>query len=101
MILTGYTSVNTMVKSELFPAHVRALDMGIGYALANSIFGGIAPLISQAAKEAGHVPLFGGLCVLPAEQVGDALVPGAGVGVYGRGAGPRCGAGRRDCGDGR
>ncbi|MGQ9351440.1 MFS transporter [Mycolicibacterium gilvum] len=58
IILTGYTSINALVKSELFPAHVRALGVGIGYALANSIFGGTAPLIYQAAKEQGHVPLF-------------------------------------------
>jgi MHS family alpha-ketoglutarate permease-like MFS transporter len=58
IILTGYTSINALVKSELFPAHVRALGVGLGYALANSIFGGTAPLIYQAAKEQGQVPLF-------------------------------------------
>ncbi|QEN15997.1 MFS transporter [Mycolicibacterium sp. ELW1] len=58
VILTGYTSINALVKSELFPAHVRALGVGVGYALANSIFGGTAPLIYQAAKEQGQVPLF-------------------------------------------
>ncbi|ORB28003.1 MFS transporter [Mycolicibacterium parafortuitum] len=58
IILTGYTSINALVKSELFPAHVRALGVGIGYAMANSIFGGTAPLIYQAAKEHGHVPWF-------------------------------------------
>ncbi|WP_431238819.1 MFS transporter [Mycolicibacterium aichiense] len=58
VILTGYTSINALVKSELFPAQVRALGVGVGYALANSLFGGTAPLIYQAAKEQGHVPLF-------------------------------------------
>ncbi|GAY14427.1 MFS transporter [Mycobacterium sp. shizuoka-1] len=58
VILTGYTSINALVKSELFPAQVRALGVGVGYALANSIFGGTAPLIYQAAKEHGQVPLF-------------------------------------------
>ncbi|MDA2891919.1 MFS transporter [Mycolicibacterium sp. BiH015] len=58
VILTGYTSINALVKSELFPQRVRALGVGVGYALANSIFGGTAPLIYQAAKEQGHVPLF-------------------------------------------
>ncbi|OBA88287.1 alpha-ketoglutarate transporter [Mycobacteriaceae bacterium 1482268.1] len=58
VILTGYTSINALVKSELFPAHVRALGVGIGYALANSIFGGTAPLIYQACKANGQVPLF-------------------------------------------
>jgi MHS family alpha-ketoglutarate permease-like MFS transporter len=58
VILTGYTSINALVKSELFPAHVRALGVGIGYALANSMFGGTAPVIYQALKEGGHVPWF-------------------------------------------
>ncbi|VEG51748.1 arabinose efflux permease family protein [Mycolicibacterium aurum] len=58
IILTGYTSINALVKSELFPQRIRALGVGVGYALANSIFGGTAPLIYQAAKEQGHVPLF-------------------------------------------
>ena len=55
VILTGYTSVNAIVKAELFPAEIRALGVGLGYALANSIFGGTAPLIFQAAKSADHV----------------------------------------------
>ncbi|KUH99865.1 alpha-ketoglutarate transporter [Mycobacterium sp. IS-3022] len=58
MILTGYTSINALVKSELFPARVRALGVGVGYALANSMFGGTAPMIYQALKERDQVPLF-------------------------------------------
>ncbi len=58
VILTGYTSINAIVKAELFPSHIRALGVGIGYALANSVFGGTAPLIYQAAKQGGHVPWF-------------------------------------------
>ncbi|MGV0604933.1 MFS transporter [Mycolicibacterium sp. XJ1904] len=58
VILTGYTSINALVKSELFPVHVRALGVGVGYALANSMFGGTAPLIYQALKERDQVPLF-------------------------------------------
>ncbi|MGC5027540.1 MULTISPECIES: MFS transporter [unclassified Tsukamurella] len=58
IIITGYTSINALVKAELFPSHVRALGVGIGYALANSIFGGTAPLIYEAAKKSGHVPWF-------------------------------------------
>ncbi|KXP09922.1 alpha-ketoglutarate transporter [Tsukamurella pulmonis] len=58
VIITGYTSINALVKAELFPSHIRALGVGIGYALANSIFGGTAPLIYEAAKNSGHVPWF-------------------------------------------
>jgi MHS family alpha-ketoglutarate permease-like MFS transporter len=58
VILTGYTSINALVKSELFPARIRALGVGVGYSLANSIFGGTAPLVYQALKARDQVPLF-------------------------------------------
>ena len=57
IILTGYTSVNAIVKAELFPAEIRALGVGLGYALANSAFGGTAPLLYQAAKP-DHITMF-------------------------------------------
>jgi len=58
VILTGYTSVNAIVKAELFPAEFRALGVGLGYALANSAFGGTAPLLFQAAKSADRANSF-------------------------------------------
>jgi MHS family alpha-ketoglutarate permease-like MFS transporter len=58
VILTGYTSINAVVKAELFPTHVRALGVGLGYALANSAFGGTAPLLYQAALRSDRVVLF-------------------------------------------
>lgn len=58
VVLTGYTSINAIVKAELFPSHIRALGVGVGYALANSAFGGTAPMIYQAAKNGGHVTWF-------------------------------------------
>jgi MHS family alpha-ketoglutarate permease-like MFS transporter len=57
VILTGYTSINAIVKAELFPAEIRALGVGLGYALANSAFGGTAPLLYEAAKP-DHITLF-------------------------------------------
>jgi hypothetical protein len=57
VIITGYTSVNAIVKVELFPAEIRALGVGLGCALANSVFGGTAPLLYQASKP-DHVTLF-------------------------------------------
>ncbi|MDQ1103419.1 MHS family alpha-ketoglutarate permease-like MFS transporter [Nocardioides zeae] len=59
VILTGYTSINAVVKAELFPAHVRALGVGVGYAVANSLFGGTAPLIYEAAKAREMLDAFG------------------------------------------
>ncbi len=58
VILTGYTSINAVVKAELFPTHIRALGVGLGYALANSSFGGTAPLLYQASLRSGHVDSF-------------------------------------------
>ncbi len=58
IVITGYTSINALVKAELFPSKVRALGVGVGYALANSAFGGTAPLIYEAAKSSNKVPLF-------------------------------------------
>lgn len=58
VILTGYTSINAVVKAELFPTHVRALGVGLGYALANSAFGGTAPLLYQASLRAAQVDSF-------------------------------------------
>jgi MHS family alpha-ketoglutarate permease-like MFS transporter len=49
--------VNPIVKAELFPAEIRALGVGLGYALANSAFGGTAPMLYQASKP-DHVTLF-------------------------------------------
>ncbi len=57
VILTGYTSVNAIVKAEFFPAEIRALGVGLGYALANSVFGGTAPMLYQAVKP-DHTTLF-------------------------------------------
>ena len=45
------------MKAELFPADIRALGVGLGYALANSAFGGTAPVLYQASKP-DHITLF-------------------------------------------
>jgi MHS family alpha-ketoglutarate permease-like MFS transporter len=58
VILTGYTSINAVVKAQLFPQHIRALGVGVGYAVANSLLGGTAPLAYKAAEVSGHVPAF-------------------------------------------
>ncbi|WP_199224752.1 MFS transporter [Falsochrobactrum shanghaiense] len=60
IILTGYTSINAVVKAVMFPTHIRALGVGLGYAIANSCFGGTAPMLYAAAKTSGHIPLFVG-----------------------------------------
>lgn len=58
LIVSGYTSINAVVKAELFPAGVRALGVGLPYAVAASIFGGTAPYIALAFKDGGHESWF-------------------------------------------
>ncbi|MBX7119828.1 MAG: MFS transporter [Gemmatimonadaceae bacterium] len=49
-----YTSINAVVKAELFPTEVRALGVALPYALAVSLFGGTAEYVALALKDAGH-----------------------------------------------
>ncbi len=58
IIVSGYTSINAVVKAELFPTGVRALGVGLPYAVAASVFGGTAPYIALWFKEQGHEPWF-------------------------------------------
>jgi MHS family alpha-ketoglutarate permease-like MFS transporter len=58
IIVSGYTSINAVVKAELFPAEVRALGVGFPYAIAVSIFGGSAEWLALEFKDAGHPQWF-------------------------------------------
>ncbi|GAA3938075.1 MFS transporter [Actinomadura viridis] len=53
VIVTGYTSINAVVKAELFPTHVRALGVALPYAIANAMFGGTAEYVALWFKNAG------------------------------------------------
>lgn len=54
LIVSGYTSINAVVKAELFPTHVRATGVGLPYALTVSIFGGTAESVALWFKSIGH-----------------------------------------------
>jgi len=54
MIVSGYTSVNAVVKAELFPTNVRALGVGLPYAVTVSLFGGTADSVALSFKNWGH-----------------------------------------------
>lgn len=54
IIVAGYTSINAVVKAELFPTHVRATGVGLPYAVTVSIFGGTAESIALWFKSIGH-----------------------------------------------
>ncbi|RJO72122.1 MFS transporter [Nocardia panacis] len=58
IIISGYTSINAIVKAELFPTRIRALGVGLPYALTVAIFGGTAEYIALWLKDAGHESVF-------------------------------------------
>ena len=52
-VISCYTSISGLVKAELFPASVRALGVGLSYAVANALFGGTAEYIGLWFKSVG------------------------------------------------
>ena len=58
LIVAGYTSINAVVKAELFPTKVRATGVGLPYAVTVSVFGGTAESIALWFKSIGHEPWF-------------------------------------------
>ncbi|MFD0751533.1 MFS transporter [Mucilaginibacter calamicampi] len=58
VIVSGYTSINAVVKAELFPANIRALGVGFPYGIAVSLFGGTAEPVALLFKDKGHQDWF-------------------------------------------
>ena len=58
LIVSGYTSINAVVKAELFPAEIRALGVGLPYALTTAIFGGTAEVVALWFKQKGQETWF-------------------------------------------
>lgn len=53
LIVSGYTSINAVVKAELFPTEIRALGVGLPYAITVSVFGGTAEYVALWFKSIG------------------------------------------------
>ena len=53
VICSFYTSVSGLLKAELFPPQLRALGVGLPYAIGNAIFGGSAEFVALALKQKG------------------------------------------------
>jgi MFS transporter, MHS family, alpha-ketoglutarate permease len=49
-----YTSISGLVKAEMFPPHIRALAVGLSYAIGNAAFGGSAEYVALWFKSAGQ-----------------------------------------------
>jgi MFS transporter, MHS family, alpha-ketoglutarate permease len=58
VIVSGYTSINAVVKAELFPAEIRTLGVALPYAIANTVFGGTAEYVALWFKSRGIEPGF-------------------------------------------
>ncbi|SFT00339.1 MFS transporter [Saccharopolyspora flava] len=56
--VAGYSSINAVVKAELFPTEVRTVGVAIPYNIAQAIFGGTASYIALAFRSAGHEDYF-------------------------------------------
>jgi MFS transporter, MHS family, alpha-ketoglutarate permease len=56
--VSGYTAINAVVKAELFPTSVRALGVGLPYAVTVSLFGGTAEYFALWFKSMGHEAWF-------------------------------------------
>ena len=100
VIVTGYTSINAVVKAELFPAHIRALGVALPYAIANTMFGGTAEYVALWLKDAGMERAFywyvAAMIALVADRLcDDARHQGAQPDPGGLGAGLALGAARR------
>jgi MHS family dicarboxylic acid transporter PcaT-like MFS transporter/MHS family alpha-ketoglutarate permease-like MFS transporter len=67
-IVSFYTSISGLIKAEMFPPEVRALGVGLSYAVGNAIFGGSAELVALELKKAGMESTFywyvSGMCAL-------------------------------------
>ena len=57
-VVSFYTSISGIVKAEMFPPEVRALGVGLAYAVANAIFGGSAEYVALGLKSLGHESAF-------------------------------------------
>jgi MHS family alpha-ketoglutarate permease-like MFS transporter len=67
-IVSLYTSISGLIKAEMFPIEVRALGVGLSYAVANAMFGGSAEYVALWFKQAGMEQNFywyvSGMCAL-------------------------------------
>lgn len=53
-VVSLYTSIAGIVKAEMFPIEVRALGVGLSYAIGNALFGGSAEFVALNFKAAGY-----------------------------------------------
>jgi MFS transporter, MHS family, dicarboxylic acid transporter PcaT len=57
-IVSLYTSIGGLIKAEMFPPQIRALGVGLSYAIGNAAFGGSAEYTALYLKSINHESLF-------------------------------------------
>jgi MHS family alpha-ketoglutarate permease-like MFS transporter len=53
-VLSCYTAISGLVKAEMFPAEIRALGVGLPYAMGVALFGGTAETVALGFKAVGY-----------------------------------------------
>ena len=53
-VVSFYTSISGLVKSEMFPPEVRAMSVGLAYAIANAIFAEVATVARPDTDHRQH-----------------------------------------------
>jgi metabolite-proton symporter len=57
-VISLYTSIGGLIKAEMFPLELRALAVGLSYAIANALFGGTAEFVALGLKSEGREGVF-------------------------------------------
>lgn len=58
LVQSCYTSISGLYKAEMFPTEIRALGVGLPYALGVSLVGGTGPFVALLFKNEGHESYF-------------------------------------------
>jgi MHS family alpha-ketoglutarate permease-like MFS transporter len=59
--ISFHTSIAGLIKAEMFPPEVRALGVGLSYAVGNAAFGGTVEYVALWMKQAGNETMFFGM----------------------------------------
>ncbi|WP_208437405.1 MFS family transporter [Bartonella taylorii] len=57
-IMSFYTSIAGIIKAELFPVSIRAIGVGLAFAIGNALFGGSAETVAFGLKSMGYETVF-------------------------------------------
>lgn len=57
-MLSGFSAIHWLVKSEMFPTEIRALGVGLPFAIVSSVMGGTTEWVALRLKQAGHESWF-------------------------------------------